>query len=266
MFFTLSKIFWMLAMPLNALCLLGLIGLILQRWKENAGNVVLAVTVSCLIVFGLLPVGPFIVSWMEGRYPVPQALPAKVDGIIVLGGMFEPHLGHERGQASLNDSAERLFAFRDLAKKYPQAVKIFSGGSGDIAHPDDREATDAKKFLDDMGLPGAPVLFESNSRNTYENAVYSKELAKPKAGQTWILVTSGFHMPRSVGIFEKQGWSVIPYPCDFKTDGQNGFWHEAPNVTYNFYMLNIAVKELVGDVAYYISGKTAFILPPRASL
>ena len=67
------------------------------------------------------------------------------------------------------------------------------------------------------GLDARRILVETRSRNTYENAVYSKELAQPQPGQIWLLVTSANHMPRAVGCFRAVGFDVIPYPVDYDT-------------------------------------------------
>ncbi len=249
-------------MPLNALCFLALIGFGLRFWRKSCGERLLGIALAGILFFGIIPVGPAMLSWLEHYYSVPQKLPERVNGIIVLGGMFDGHLSKERGQIAANDNIERMICFTDLAKKYPGARKVFSGGSGDINYPDDKESAVAEAYLKEYNLDNDSVFYDMDSRNTYENAVFSKELVNPAAGQNWILITSAFHMPRSVGIFEKQDWKVIPYPCDFKTDGTWDFLWTAPNITWNFAALNIVVKELIGSVVYYFTGKSAFILPP----
>ncbi len=265
MFFIVSKIFWTLAMPLNALCFLALAGFALRFWRKKCGNLMLGTALAGIVVFGVVPVGPLMMTWLESHYEQPEDLPPRVNGIIVLGGMFDGHLSEARGQIAANDSVERMVCFTTLAKKYPNARKVFSGGSGDINYPEAKEATVAMNYLNAYGLDTDLVFYEMDSRNTYENAIFSKELMNPTEGQNWILVTSAFHMPRSVGIFEQTGWPVIPYPCDYRTDGSYDFFWTMPNVTHNYHMLNIAVKELIGSVVYYFTGKSAFILP-RSSI
>lgn len=262
MFFIASKIFWMLAMPLNALCFLALLGFGVRFWRKAAGECLLGFSLICILLLGLFPVGPMMVGWLESHYKVPQNLPARVDGIIVLGGMFDTHLSDSRGDMAANDNIERMFCFNALANQYPSARKVFSGGSGDILHQGTKEADVALQYFDNV-KSDADIIYEKDSRNTYENAVFTKELVNPVKGQNWIIVTSGYHMPRSVGIFAAQDWDVIPYPCDFKTDGKHGYLTDPPNATFNFRMLDIAVKELIGSLVYYMTGKSAFILPPH---
>lgn len=262
MFFVLSKIFWMLAQPLNALCFLGLAGFTLRFWKKEWGNRIIGTVMALVLFFGLIPVGPMLLNWIEYQYEKPEKMPTTVNGIIVLGGMFDGHLSNETGEISANDNIERMICFAELAKKYPNARKVFSGGSGDISHPEASESTVARKYLTAVSFDEKSVFYDMDSRNTFENAEFSKELMNPTENQNWILITSAFHMPRSVGIFEQVGWDVIPYPCDYKTTGNmSGFFGSPPDAIGNFRMLNIAVKELIGSAVYYFTGKSAFILP-----
>ncbi len=265
MFFILSKIFWALAQPLNALCLLGLLGAILYRTRwMDAGQRIMNLALTGILVFGLLPIGPLAVGWLERQTPGPEYLPQKVDGIVLLGGAFEPHLSEKNGQIIMNAQASRAVCFLGLARMYPKAKLVFSGGSGDLMNPQARESGAAEAFFKMAGLANRNIVYESNSRNTFENAVYTKELVKPKKDENWILVTSRFHMPRALGIFKQQGWDVLPYGCDPKTDGDRGVFLRAPNVLRNFTDLNITIRELIGSVVYYVTGKSAFILPPPA--
>lgn len=262
MFFVLSKIFWMLAQPLNALCFLGLGGFTLRFWKKEWGNKIIGASMALVLFFGIVPVGPLLLSWIEYQYEKPEDLPNTIHGIIVLGGMFDGHLSNETGEIAANNSIERMICFTDLAKKYPRARKVFSGGSGDISHPDAAEAPIARNYLRSAGIDEESVFYDMDSRNTYENAEFSKELMNPTEKQNWVLITSAYHMPRSVGIFKQAGWNVIPYPCDYNTTGKMiEFFGTPPDALRNFRMLNIAVKELIGSVVYYFTGKTAFILP-----
>jgi uncharacterized SAM-binding protein YcdF (DUF218 family) len=262
MFFVLSKIFWMFVQPLNALCFLGLTGFALRFWKKECGNRLIGVAMALVLFFGFIPVGPVMMGWLEYQYEKPEKLPSNINGIIVLGGMFDGHLSRETNEISANDNIERMICFVELAKKYPHARKVFSGGSGDISHPDASESDVARDYFRTIGMDEKSVFYDMDSRNTYENAEFSKELINPTEKQNWVLITSAFHMPRSVGIFEKVGWDVIPYPCDYKTTGEvSGFFGKPLDAVHNYRMLNIAVKEVIGSIVYYVTGKTAFILP-----
>lgn len=261
MFFGLSKIFWTLVQPLNALCLLALVGFIVRlRWKQ-AGQRMMTTALALIVILGILPAGPLLMTWLERQYPTPETLPQKIDGIIVLGGAFESYLSAETGHIVANDQVDRIFCFLYLARQHPEAKLVFSGGAGDILNPQAMEGDDARAFFKIAGFD-RKILYEEKSRNTYENALYSKEMASPKTGENWVLTTSAYHMPRSVGIFEKLGWTVIPYQCDPKTDGTYNIFYRLPNAVGNFHLLNLGTKEILGSIVYYLTGKTAFILPP----
>lgn len=262
MFFVASKIFWALAQPLNAFCLLALIGLAARAVWPKEGQGIMNFALILILVFGVVPVGPMALTWLERQYPTPRALPDKIDGVIVLGGGFDSYLTQTSGHIVANDNVDRAFCFVEIAKKHPGAKLVFSGGSGDILHPDAMESLDARLFFHLSGLDSAKIIYETQSRNTYENGYYTKEMVKPKAGENWVLVTSAYHMPRSVGIFEKLDWKVIPYQCDPRTNGSYSIGGSLPNVTGNFSALNIALREIIGLIVYNLTGKSAFIIPP----
>lgn len=263
MFFGLSKIFWSLAQPLNALCLLALLGFALRlRWYEQ-GQKIVNVCLALILLLGVVPIGPVLMTWLERQYPTPAALPARIDGIIVLGGPFESYLTKATGHIVSNSQIDRVFCFVEIAKQHPEAKLVYSGGPGDILNPDSMESNDAKMFFKLVGMSDRKIEYEERSRNTYENVLYTMEMMDPKAKEHWVVATSGYHMPRTMGIFEKFKWRVTPYECDPRTDGTyTDVFTKIPNVTDNFGNLNIAMKELIGSVVYYVTGKSAFILPP----
>jgi len=106
-------------------------------------------------------------------------------------------------------------------------------------------------------------VFEDASRNTVENAEFSHRLAQPKSGETWLLVTSAFHMPRAVGCFRRAGWNVVAYPVDHSTAGES-----EPPIQFNFGSglggLRAAVHEYLGLFFYWIGGKTDALFPAPA--
>lgn len=251
-----------MAQPLNLLCFIAAMGLLARLKWPKAGQKIANTALVAILVLGILPIGPLLLNWMERQYPKPETLPPKVDGIILLGGAFETGLSQTYGHIAPTGQMGRVLCFVDIAREYPNAKLAFTGGSGNMAFPEARESIDAKEFFAMSILNKRKIIYEERSRNTYENAVFSKEIIKPKAGENWILVTSAFHMPRSVGIFEKQGWPVIPYACDQKTYGTLESYLRMPNINSNYALLGIVFKEWVGSIVYYVTGKTAFILPP----
>ena len=261
MFFTLSKILWFVADPGNLLLIALVTGvaLLATRWRRG-GQRLLAVVAVAAVFVAVVPSGRWLVGVLEDRFPAMDEPPARVDGIVVLGGFVDPVLSAARGRAAIGGAVERLFAMAALAKRYPRAKLIFSGGSGSLIHQDKKEAHLIGPLLLELGVDPARVMFEDASRNTAENAEFSRRLAQPKSGETWLLVTSAFHMPRAVGCFRRAGWNVVPYPVDHVTAGES----ELP-IQFDFASglraLSAAVHEFLGLFFYWLGGKTDALLP-----
>jgi uncharacterized SAM-binding protein YcdF (DUF218 family) len=187
-------------------------------------------------------------------------MPNRVDGIIVLGGAVNPPLAANRGEPSVNDAAERILALADLGRRYPDAKLVFTGGSGSLWGGKYREGEVMRAALEQAGLDTGRVQFENESRNTWENAVFSRDLVAPKPGETWLLVTSAWHMPRSVGIFRRIGWPVTPYPVDYRSrdDGKPYLLFE---LDANLMQAGFAVREWIGLAAYRLMDRTDSLFP-----
>lgn len=261
MSFYLSKIAWWLLKPATLIFLSLLLSAGLILLGRRSGTILFLLTMGVVLIVTALPVGPWLLQSLENRFPRPvsaQAL-ANPDGIIVLGGSLNPSMSKDRNEISVNGAMERLLAFAALAKRYPNARLVFTGGSGDPFDQKNREADIARRLLPQLGLSNRSIIFERDSRNTFENAERSKALVKPEPGQRWILVTSARHMPRAVGVFRKAGWPVIPYPVDFVTPRRPG-WLRWPGLG-KLGALNAAAKEWGGLVVYYLSGRTNALFP-----
>lgn len=258
MFFIASKLIWPLLSPLNFLFLLFLAGVLLMPLFRRAGKVVVGAAVILFLIFGLMPVGPELMAGIENQYSRPAQAPEKVDGIIVLGGALESELIVARDTLVVNNAAERILEGLRLARLYPDAKLVFSGGEGQLHSINHPESVDIRDFISTYGgVDAARPLYEEKSRNTYENAVFTRALIKPGPGQHWILVTSAFHMPRAVRVFESAGWSgIVPWPVDYRTSGTVSAFPDKLNVAGNFMMLDMALHEYVGMLSYRLSGKT----------
>lgn len=248
--------------PLNILCALAVMGWVLHLKRPACGQKLMNICLLAIVILGVFPLGPLMMVWLERQYPAPAELPAKIDGLILLGGAFESARSTSLRTISVNGQIDRALCFVDIAKKYPAARLVFSGGNGDILNPEANESVDAKKFFEISGLGARPMLYEDKSKNTYENVIYSKALVNPKPDETWVVMTSAYHMPRTMGIFQKAGWGILPYQCDYKTDANyiSPFTH-LPNVASNFSIMNVALKEYFGILVYALTGKSTFILP-----
>lgn len=249
MTFALSKLLWLLVEPGNLLLLLLMFGALLIFRRRRGGRWLVGIAAVGGIAVAVLPLGAWLLVPLEARFPPPVPLPAEVDGIVVLGGAVDAYLAEAREQPALNEQAERVVALVDLARRYPQARLFYSGGSGSLWSAAYREADAARPLLARLGLDTSRVVFERESRNTHENAVRTLALAQPAAGETWLLVTSAWHMPRAVGSFRRLGWAVTPYPVDYQTDGTFAA-ARAPDLTGGLAALGRGLKEWIGLAAY----------------
>lgn len=261
LFFLASKLIWALISPDSLIVLLGLAAWIalMVGWQRLARHL-LSLCALLLVMIGLLPVGEWLIAPLENRFAANAALPARVDGIIVLGGALNPTKSNAWGQAELGDGADRVTNFLYLASLYPDAQLVFTGGSGAVTQQEFKEADSMRILLDQLGLEERAIVYESESRNTYENAVASKELVSPMPGSNWVLVTSAFHMPRSVGIFCGQEWPVHPFPVDHYSWKGNLLRVEL-DFANHLQVLRTAVREWVGLLAYRFRGRSAQLLP-----
>jgi uncharacterized SAM-binding protein YcdF (DUF218 family) len=257
--FILSKILWWIAKPSVLLILLMVIGTALTLWRprHRLGRWFLGVGAFSLFAIAVLPLDSWLLTPLEERFPAIHEMPKHVDGIIVLGGAVDPDLTVLHGMPSLNDAAERFTAFAMLARLYPDAKLIFTGGSPSILPGAPPEAEAAKALLGELGLDTSRIVFEDRSRNTFENAVDSKGLMKPQPGEVWVLVTSAQHMPRSVGIFRRVGWPVLPWPVGYKAGDESPF--SSPGL--RFQRLDGGVHEWIGLVAYRLLDRTDSLFP-----
>jgi uncharacterized SAM-binding protein YcdF (DUF218 family) len=119
--------------------------------------------------------------------------------------------------------------------------------------PEWSEAAVAKKMLVALGLPPERLLLDTKSLNTWQNFVNSRALAQAKDGETWVLVTSAFHMPRAMAIASRVDWKMIPWPSDYTTDTSSHFY--ILDFGRNLQRTDLAVHEGIGMIAYRLSGK-----------
>jgi len=213
-----------------------------------------------LIFIAFFPLGKWLLHPLETRFPIMDTLVDKVDGIIVLSGGENNMKTARWGQVNLTGAADRHIEFMKLARHYKNAKLVFTGGSGALVGRKYTGADVAEQLYKEQGLDMAKIVFERRSRNTYENAVFSQKLIHPKPNEKWILITTAWHMPRSVGIFCQLGWQVIPYPVDYATSPSLRF-NLKYNLIGNLKEFNIAIKEWIGLLAYYMTGKTDSLFP-----
>jgi len=256
MFFYLSKILWLVFAPLTLVFILVVAGVVLRGFARKISNFLLGTALFLFIICGFLPVGHDALVFLESRYARPVVMPEDVDVIVVLGGYFETSISSTRGFPEMTGEGDRLLGALALAKKYPEALVLFSGGEGNLGKRRRMEGDDIRASLSAIGVPDERIVYEEESQNTYQNIRNVLDFYSPEASEHWILVTSAFHMMRAMAVARSLGWnSVIPYPVDYKTDGQYAFWPRSFDVLDNFDDITIAVREFIGILAYTVTGR-----------
>ncbi|MEL6702000.1 MAG: YdcF family protein, partial [Pseudomonadota bacterium] len=216
------------------------------RSRLGAARIWSLAGLGLMLAFALLPIDRWLLSPLENRFPPDPPL-TEVAGIIVLGGGEDLAVSVHHSRPELNSAGDRMVAGAALARQFPNAALIHTGGSGDPTRPVAPAANPTPQIYAALGLPPNRVQFEGQSRNTAENARRTLALADPEPGETWVLVTSAFHMPRSVAVFCAEGWTIVPYPVDFRTTGHDpGLWSMLHTMTLS----TVAIREWVGLLAY----------------
>ena len=254
MFFVASKLFGYLAPPSNWLGLLMLATVLcLMLRRVRAAFICAGLAVLVLILAGTPLVNGPLIRGLEDQYPHP-AWPAHVDGVLILGAGEDANILRQRGAPQTNEGAYRMIAAAAAARRYPQARVVFTGGSSILVGTQNAESVTARYVLSELGLDSRRLLLETGSRNTYENILFSKELARPKPGEIWLLDTSAVHMPRAMAVARKLNWPMVPWPSDYMTapgGGGAGLFDVGGNLDLTDY----AMHEWFGILAYRLSGK-----------
>lgn len=259
-FFILSKLFWIVISPTNLLVILFILGTLFFIFKAyNAARLSL---IPATFLAGLLmvyPIGDYIIQPLEKRFAKPVEWPSHIDGIIVLGGGEDLKRSVSWQTAELGQGGDRYLAAKALADRYPNAKVIFTGGSGLFLNAtSDSEGMIARTIFEQLDIHPSRYILETQSRNTYENFLNTTPLLDPN-GQ-YMLVTSANHMPRSVGIARRFELNITPYPVDFRSN-QGEMRYANFNFFENAETLEKGVKEWLGLLAYYLSGKSDTLYP-----
>lgn len=265
MFFLVAKLFWFVIQPINLIGILLLVTLIAQclRWRKCSMTAAgIAFLVLALSVWSSL--GPVMLGPLEDRIVRPEPAPETVTGIIMLGGGMEGAINLKRGGYELNSGGDRLVETAVLARRYPDARVVLSGGNGSLVLEGEGDADSAPRLLQALGVASERLVLENKSRDTFENAAFSRDLVQPKEGETWLLVTSAFHMPRSMALFRKAGFSVVPWPVDYRTRGDEMPGLATDNPLDSLSATTVALREWIGLLAYWLSGRIDSPLPGPA--
>jgi uncharacterized SAM-binding protein YcdF (DUF218 family) len=262
-FFFLSKTLGTILLPANFLIGAGVLGAILSSTRRAAfGRGLLAVSILLLALCGFSPIGKWLLLPLEERFPPWDPARGAPDGIVVLGGGIDPDLSAAHGGAAFTHAAHRIVATAELARRYPNTRIVYSGGNAHLVDDDSpKEADFALSLFESLGIARERLIAERNSRNTIENAEYAKAVAQPKLGERWVLVTSAYHMPRSMGLFRKAGFAVEAYPVDWRLRGRRNLLTFSSLALEGLERADVAVREWMGLTASWATGKTDTFFP-----
>ena len=251
MFFIISKIFYFLISPFTWCALLLLAAVVFKNKRKR----LLIWTAVMFFVFS----NPFIINKLmsawETEYLRYEDLKEQYDVGIILGGTLRYYHGPlERPMYGKN--ADRFISAVELYKRNKIKKILISGGSGKLMRPEEREAVILTETLKQMGVNENDIIQENKSRSTYENAKYTAEILKaqyPKG--KFMLITSSFHMRRSIMCFKKQELPVTPFPVD-QQSGEDILTPDKIIIpdAENFIKWTTVIHEWVGIVAYKIVG------------
>lgn len=247
-----AKLLALLTQPLGWVAALLILALL---WRKAMKRLLIA-ALALLLLIGWQPLPDLLLRHLENQSAefAPDADVSAYAGVIVLGGAQEAalqSLAHK--QPLLNGGAERMTAVTALHLRFPHLKILFTGGEGRLVAEGPSEAERAKAFFTTQGIAADRVLYESASRNTYENAVLSAQLAGVDKAARWLLVTSAWHMPRALATFQKAGWNVTAYPVDFRT-GDATPWSEY-SLLGGAERWQIALHETLGQAMYALAGR-----------
>ena len=221
---------------------------------------------SALILLGFTPLAERFAATLEQRFSPFVENERPIEGVIVLGGGVNLAASASRDRLVLGGAGDRLVAMADLARRYPQATIVFTGGSGYLAGSSRAEADLVESHLATLGLSDGRVLFERESRNTYENATMTRALLAsknlmPKQGAQWVLVTSAWHMPRAMALFRAAGFDLAAYPVDWRTAPDFEGVAADESAAGRLRLFDLAAREWTGLIAARLLGHTQTLLP-----
>ena len=257
-----SKIFWLAAQPLSLAFLLLVFGLLagIVRWKRlrTAASVVAALLLAMTL---FTSTGTVLLQRLEDRIPRAE-LPAGGPGcVIMLGGGVEAEVIAARGGFEMNQAGDRFIETLRLAREFPAARILISGGDGSLSGNYEGDAVVATRFFEAFGVPADRLIRETESRTTFENVENTKDLLAANGLDRCLLVTSAFHMPRSVGLFRKLGLDILPWPTDYRTTGRASLALDFTQPSTNSQLTTTALREWTGLLVYYFAGRTHALFP-----
>lgn len=264
MFFLLSKIAWLVIQPIGLIVLFVAAILIasMAGWLRSV-RILSFLLLTIIVTTTQTNLGRLLLQPLESRFDRPEDPTniGQIAGIVVLGGGFNGRVTLERGGFELGEAGERFVEGLRLTRILPDAPLVVSGGEASLIGATEGDAPIAARFFAEFGVSADRIVLENRSLNTYQNAAFTKAAIAEKPAGKWLLVTSAFHMPRSVGAFRKQGVDVIPWPVDFRTSGRERFSVGRDDPLVALFEVSVALREWTGLVVYAATDRTTGVFP-----
>lgn len=252
--FVLSKALHLFTEPMAYVAAILVAGIVSHFFAVRLARAAYVAAIATLCALGFEAVPNVLVTRLESSYVAAPNDLSGYAGMVILGGVFTSGEGSGIRDISVNHAAERAIVPVALLRNFPRLKIVFSGGDGDQSTRfQGPEADRARVFFDAMGVPAGAVIYERESRTTAENAVFSARLAGIDVRAPWLLVTSAWHMPRSLAAFRNGGWSnITALPVDFRSSA------DLPVLSYSLdrslSLWRIVLHEYAGIVWYRANG------------
>ncbi len=254
MFFLLSKLLSFLLKPLNWLVILAIFSLSTKNRQRRR------ISIKALIIILLFFSSPLIINqlawaWETGRCD-PAAITNPYDAGILLGGYVNFNADTPPGVMNFHQAGNRLTTTLMLYRTGKIRRILLSGGAGRIIGDVPPESGAVRGFLLQCGVPDSAILVENTSRNTRENALFSKRMTDSLGiGNRCLLITSAWHMRRAEACFRKAGFTCDTFGTDFYTENRHGNWFDWLEPDWKAFMKwDSLIKEWVGWLAYWLKG------------
>lgn len=259
--FMIGKAAWLVLQPLSFVFVMMVLAALLRLvGRRSLAAIASLLAIVLLFVTLFTSTGAWALQKLEARYPR-APLPDTLSCMIVLGGAFDLEVTAGRGGMEMNQSADRFIEAARLARLYPQARILVSGGDGSFSGSYKGDAELAGDFFSAMGIDPARLIRETGSRNTLENAAETGKILQRDGLADCLLITSAYHMPRATALFDASGVKTIPWSSDFRSSGNVSLGFDFTQPTLNSQLTSTAAREWLGLLAAYLSGETSRVLP-----
>ena len=258
--FYISKVFWALMQPAMLLLILTVAGAALLGTRyQRAGRGLVIAAAAFFLIGGLGPLSSWMILPLEDRFPRTVLGDRPIDGIVILGGE-DARVARGRARTLSTNSAERMTEAAALARRYPNAKVLFTGGSAEILSEPSVEADAADGAARSRCRQRPPHSRAHGAQHGRERGL-GQTIADPKPGERWLLVTSAWHMPRAIGLFRKAGFDVEAWPSDYRTAGPGDAWRVFASPSEGLRRLDFVVKEWLGLVVNWLTGRSESCFP-----